>query len=263
MSAPAYRNGSGGNGGQSSATWRWPCCGCNRNKLSWFWCKHCGAQRQKPAEPQSRGGAWAYPGDGLRLVGKGPGQPPLRPGLLTPGASPLGATAAPTIPPDAKLEDIQATIDTLTKVGDRVGAAHDSKTLEQRKGKLEKAVAHFQRLESQLAEQKEWVSKFNEELAAAESEHTQLVRALHANTCGPPSPTSPAPANVVTISIDDILEGKSDLPISMGSFGQLDGGIYELDQRTRDEAKQRMEKLQADIKAALGVLFGDASAKIK
>ncbi|CAK0803457.1 unnamed protein product, partial [Prorocentrum cordatum] len=193
----------------------------------------------------------------------------------------------------AKVEDIQAIIDSLTRIGDANGAASYSKLLEVRKaqqaaatigpplqhrvnaafqsvraleGKLERAVGHYQRLETQLAEQRNWVHKLNSDLEAAEAEHTQLVRALHANTCGPgeprASPATPVPS-VVTISIDDILEGKSDLPISLGTFGQLDGDEYELDQTTKDEAKKRMDTLQADIKAAVGTLFGAAAEKIK
>eukprot|EP00959_Pyramimonas_sp_CCMP1952_P120610 2521728-Pyramimonas_sp.AAC.2 len=285
---------------------RWICtkCGCKRNLAHWWRCKHCRSPYSEFCEWSGRNGdeggdVWwqdwqdgIAPGTAARATESTEAAPPLpaRPGpqRLAPGAV-VPASASP----EAKVEDIQAIIDSLTRIGDANGAASYSKLLEVRKaqqaaatigpplqhrvnaafqsvraleGKLERAVGHYQRLETQLAEQRNWVHKLNSDLEAAEAEHTQLVRALHANTCGPgeprASPATPVPS-VVTISIDDILEGKSDLPISLGTFGQLDGDEYELDQTTKDEAKKRMDTLQADIKAAVGTLFGAAAEKIK
>ncbi|CAK0806944.1 unnamed protein product [Prorocentrum cordatum] len=278
---------------------RWTCtkCGCKRNLGHWWRCKHCRSPYSTsgaPEESDDAGAGWNEGWWGWESYGTSntadSSVPMGLPACPGPQCHAPGTFAPSTIQPDAKLEDIQATIDTLTKVGDRVGAASYSKILEQRKanpasvgkqlhlqqrvytafqsartleGKLEKAVAHFQRLETQLAEQKDWVSKVNDELVAAETEHP-VGPCTACQTCGPPNPTPPAPgANVATIPIDGILEGKSDLLISMGSFGQLDVGIYELDQPTRDEAMQRMDKLHADIKAAIGVLLGDAPENIK
>ena len=60
-------------------------------------------------------------------------------------------------------------------------------------------------------------------------------------------------AGPATISIDD-MEGKLELPIPLGSFGQVDTDEYEVDDDTRKENQRRLDSIQADIRAAVAAV---------
>eukprot|EP00959_Pyramimonas_sp_CCMP1952_P373916 7830755-Pyramimonas_sp.AAC.1 len=115
----AQRHGGGSNRVQS--TWRCSACGCNRNKLSWFWCKHCGTKWQKQ-------GAWQNEGDGLRFFGVDRHHQPLRPGPLAAGAPPQTGAAAVggardgAVQPGLLTKDLALLIDLTGRAGDKESA---------------------------------------------------------------------------------------------------------------------------------------------
>ncbi|CAK0891945.1 unnamed protein product [Prorocentrum cordatum] len=273
----AQRNGGGSSREQS--TWRCSACGCNRNKLSRFWCKHCGTKWQKQ-------GAWQNEDDGLRLRGIDRHQQPLRPGLLAAGAPPqtgaaaIGGARDGAVQPGLSAKDLTLLINLTGRAGDKESVNKYQEQLSKLTARpvapipLEQRVAQCQRerlclakklqyeldkldnLESEMEKQRLHIASISDQLTRQEESYAELVDKL-ASVARSDTPAPEAPR----INIEDLVAGKFDASqIDLGKILTSDGGEneYELPKEYVEELDRRQKQLAEGLSELSKRLFAEA-----
>jgi regulator of replication initiation timing len=123
--------------------------------------------------------------------------------------------------------------------------------------KLEKAVAHFERLQEGLEQQRRWVQQLTAELEEREKEHCRLVVELK-ETYVPPQQAPPQ-----ALSVAGILDGTIEsIPLSFAGLG-FDDAEYDMEDSDKRELEERTARLQTELAAAVKAMFGQAAEKAK
>ncbi|CAK0856780.1 unnamed protein product, partial [Prorocentrum cordatum] len=223
------------------------------------------------------------PGDGGKGDTKGKGRkgkggkgPDAADGAQFMVAQPEGA--------EVDIGDLERMVAMLERVGDVASAAKHKCTLTERRRKaaekayvaplsqrvtmahkqaaevsqkLEKAVAHFERLQEGFEQQRKWVQQLTDELEEREKEHCRLVVELK-ETYVPPQQ---APAQA--LSVAGILDGTIEtIPLSFAGQG-FDDAEYDMEEADKRELEDRTARLQTELAAAVKAMFGQAAEKAK